>query len=299
VPFEAWEFGARSILGGLTGAYVGVLVAKRLIGYRVRTGDLFAPAVAVGWIGCLLTEAPGRPTALPWGIHALASVPGCVAGVAMHPSFAYEIVFPLAAFAALCWLRPRVHRPGALFCRAHPARRNGAACPASRGRRFSPRCSGSWCSAAAVRESLLGLRTLLTAASSALPGRRRALRRLLGERVVWITVKPFMDIATMLEERLLQCCGHVVTRGDAGALSESCQIAVVVRSEVEKGLFRALPESDPCSLVPAEQDSTRNHPELQPQRCTVHDEQIHIVTIERGCKLIVQTGFVEQITARA
>lgn len=62
----------------------------------------------------------------------------------------------------------------------------------------------------------LGLRTLLTAASAALPGRHRALRRLLGERVVRITVKPFMDIATMLEERLLQCCVHVATRGEAG-----------------------------------------------------------------------------------
>ncbi len=119
---QAWEFGARSILGGLTGAYAGVLVAKKLIGYRVPTGDLFAPAVAlgmaVGRIGCLLTEAPGRPTALPWGIHAPASVPacpGCVAGLAMHPSFAYEIAFHLAAFAALCWLRSRVHRPGELF----------------------------------------------------------------------------------------------------------------------------------------------------------------------------------------
>lgn len=62
----------------------------------------------------------------------------------------------------------------------------------------------------------LGLRTLLTAASAALPGRHRTLRRLLGERVVRITVKPFMDISTMLEERLLQCCVHVSTRGDAG-----------------------------------------------------------------------------------
>jgi phosphatidylglycerol---prolipoprotein diacylglyceryl transferase len=119
---EAWMFGARSILGGLTGAYLGVLIVKKAIGYRVRTGDLFAPAVAlgmaVGRVGCLLTEAPGRPTALPWGIHAPGTVPecpGCAAGAAMHPSFAYEIAFQLAAFAALCWLRPRVDRPGALF----------------------------------------------------------------------------------------------------------------------------------------------------------------------------------------
>lgn len=119
---EAWMFGSRSILGGLAGAYAGVLIAKRLIGYRGKTGDLFAPAVAagmaVGRIGCFLTEAPGRPTALPWGIHAPATVPecpGCLAGQAMHPSFVYEIVFQLAAFAALLWARDRVSRPGELF----------------------------------------------------------------------------------------------------------------------------------------------------------------------------------------
>src|SRR4051812_49316643 len=119
---DAWMFGARSILGGLTGAYAGVLIAKRLIGHREKTGDLFAPAVAlgmaVGRVGCLLTEAPGRPTTLPWGIHAPATVPdcpGCVAGQAMHPSFAYEIAFQLAAFAALIWLRSRVTQPGELF----------------------------------------------------------------------------------------------------------------------------------------------------------------------------------------
>lgn len=58
----------------------------------------------------------------------------------------------------------------------------------------------------------LGMSTLLTLASSALPGRRRKIRRLLGERVVRLTVKPFMDMSTMIEERLLQCCVHVGTR---------------------------------------------------------------------------------------
>lgn len=35
--------------------------------------------------------------------------------------------------------------------------------------------------------------------------------------MVRLTVKPFMDVATMLEERLLQCCVHVATRDEAGA----------------------------------------------------------------------------------
>ena len=65
---EQWAYGNRSILGGLVGAWLGVHVAKRLCGYRLRTGDLFAPAVAlgmaVGRIGCFLTEpdtALGHP----------------------------------------------------------------------------------------------------------------------------------------------------------------------------------------------------------------------------------------------
>ncbi|MBB4934648.1 prolipoprotein diacylglyceryl transferase [Lipingzhangella halophila] len=118
----AWEFGSRSILGGLLGAYIGVLVAKWLIGYTERTGDLFAPAVAlgmaVGRVGCLLTEAPGRPTDLPWGITAPVTTPacpGCVAGEAMHPSFVYEIAFQLLAFLVLLWLRDRLSAPGELF----------------------------------------------------------------------------------------------------------------------------------------------------------------------------------------
>lgn len=119
---EAWQFGSRSILGGLLGAYLGVLVAKRIGGYRGKTGDLFAPAVAlgiaVGRIGCHLTEAPGRPTTLPWGIHAPATTPdcpGCLTGQAMHPSFLYEIAFQLAAFVILLWLRDRISHPGELF----------------------------------------------------------------------------------------------------------------------------------------------------------------------------------------
>lgn len=85
---EQWAYGNRSILGGLVGAWLGVHLGKRLSGYRARTGDLFAPAVALGMaigrVGCLLTEP-----------HAWSFVP--------------EIAFHLAAFAGL-WLWAR-HQP--------------------------------------------------------------------------------------------------------------------------------------------------------------------------------------------
>jgi phosphatidylglycerol---prolipoprotein diacylglyceryl transferase len=116
----------RSILGALAGAYLGAVLVKRLIGYPRRTGDLFAPAVALGmaigrW-GCFFTEQVGTPTSLPWGItvspEAAARIPNCPAclrGVPMHPSFLYEIAFQAAMFGLLLWLRPRVRTPGDLF----------------------------------------------------------------------------------------------------------------------------------------------------------------------------------------
>jgi uncharacterized radical SAM superfamily Fe-S cluster-containing enzyme len=70
----------------------------------------------------------------------------------------------------------------------------------------------------------LGVSTLLTLASSALPGRRKKLRRMLGERVVRITVKPFMDISTMIEERLTQCCVHVGTRAAQDQCAPFCAV---------------------------------------------------------------------------
>jgi prolipoprotein diacylglyceryltransferase len=120
---EQWLYGNRSILGGLVGAWLGVHVAKRVTGYRLRTGDLFAPAVAlgmaVGRFGCLLTEQPGTPTRLPWGIRlddAAATRTGSPVGVPLHPSFVYEIAFHLLAFALLWWwLRHRPLPPGETF----------------------------------------------------------------------------------------------------------------------------------------------------------------------------------------
>lgn len=119
-------YGGKTVLGGLVGAYVGVEVTKRLIGYRRSTGDLFAPAVAlglaVGRVGCLLTEQVGTPTSLPWGITVPADVgaripncPQCLEGVPLHPSFAYEILFLAAMSVVMLWFRRRVRVEGDSF----------------------------------------------------------------------------------------------------------------------------------------------------------------------------------------
>ena len=124
---DAFMLGGRSILGGLAGAYVGAILVKRLLHYQRRTGDLFAPAVALGmaigrW-GCFLSEQVGTPTTVPWALHLDASTlaripncPYCTPGVALHPSFLYEIAFHAAMFVLLLWyFRPRVRVEGDLF----------------------------------------------------------------------------------------------------------------------------------------------------------------------------------------
>jgi phosphatidylglycerol:prolipoprotein diacylglycerol transferase len=109
--------GGRSILGGLTGGYIGVLITKRVVRYSRPTGDLFAPAIALGMaigrFGCFFSELPGTPTTLPWGIRLTAlqvarihNCPAYCRTSALHPSFAYEIVFHAVMFALL-WMRWR------------------------------------------------------------------------------------------------------------------------------------------------------------------------------------------------
>ena len=103
--------GPRSIIGGLAGGYLAIVVAKRALGYTLSTGDYYAAAIplalAIGRIGCFLSELPlGTPTDLPWGMtvspEAAAAFPRCPGcGGPMHPSMLYEIGFNVAAFGLI------------------------------------------------------------------------------------------------------------------------------------------------------------------------------------------------------
>jgi prolipoprotein diacylglyceryltransferase len=105
--------GPRSIIGGLAGGYVTVVLAKRALGYTLSTGDYYAAAIplalAIGRVGCFLSELPlGTPTDLPWAMTVSPEVaaafprcPGC--GGPMHPSMLYEIGFHAAAFGVIAW----------------------------------------------------------------------------------------------------------------------------------------------------------------------------------------------------
>ena len=58
----------------------------------------------------------------------------------------------------------------------------------------------------------LGLSTLVRLAGQAMLGNRSGFRKLVSERIKRLNVKPFMDMNTMIEERLMQCCVHVGTQ---------------------------------------------------------------------------------------
>ena len=113
---QGWSWQAllagRTIVGGLVGGTLGVLLVKRLLGIRGRHGNSFAAPIAlgmaVGRVGCLLAGCcAGIPTTLPWGVDFGDGIP-------RHPTQVYEALFCLSAFFILQRAR-RTARPGHLL----------------------------------------------------------------------------------------------------------------------------------------------------------------------------------------
>ena len=110
-----WPSG-KTIVGGLIGGLIGVELAKKLLGVRRSTGDLFVVpliiAMSIGRIGCFLTgpidHTEGIPTTLPWGIAMGDSVK-------RHPVALYEIAFLLLLAPATEWVRRRSKHSGDAF----------------------------------------------------------------------------------------------------------------------------------------------------------------------------------------
>ena len=50
---------------------------------------------------------------------------------------------------------------------------------------------------------------------------------MLADRVLRVTIKPFMDINTMIEERLTQCCVHVATVNEETAAHQCAPFCAV------------------------------------------------------------------------
>ncbi len=95
--------GGKSVLGGFLGGTIGVEIAKKLVGWRASTGDVWVPALAVGLIvgriGCQFSGTwdgtYGSPTALPWAWD-------YGDGIGRHPTAFYEIILVLS-LACVVW----------------------------------------------------------------------------------------------------------------------------------------------------------------------------------------------------
>jgi phosphatidylglycerol:prolipoprotein diacylglycerol transferase len=113
----------RTIIGGVAGGYIAVIIAKRRIGLKRPLGDLFAFALAggeaVGRWGCFLAGCCyGKVANVPWAIEDH--------GAFRHPTQIYSSLAAAAILALLFVLERRKKLPenalfyiqGALFCSA-------------------------------------------------------------------------------------------------------------------------------------------------------------------------------------
>jgi prolipoprotein diacylglyceryltransferase len=112
----AFLLGGKTIVGALIGALFSVEAAKKYLGIRSRTGDLFAlplcVGTAIGRVGCFLTgledHTSGVATSLPWGVNFGDGVP-------RHATQLYEIIFVLFLAALIVVASRRPHCEGDLF----------------------------------------------------------------------------------------------------------------------------------------------------------------------------------------
>lgn len=108
------DFTGKTLVGGLIGGYIGVEVAKKIVGITRSTGDAFALALplgqALGRVGCFLNGCCyGTPTQSPLGV--------VMHGAARHPVQLYEAGLDLALAAALFLIRETPRPEGHLFRR--------------------------------------------------------------------------------------------------------------------------------------------------------------------------------------
>jgi len=101
----------RTVVGGLIGGVLSVILMRRWLGIVTPSGNLFAPAIAlaiaVGRLGCFCAGCCyGVPVS--WGIN-------FGDGVLRHPTQLYESTFALALFVFLLATRRRFTEPGRLF----------------------------------------------------------------------------------------------------------------------------------------------------------------------------------------
>ena len=127
------DFNGMSVIGGISGGFIGVEVAKKFVSYKEYTGDLFVMPILIGHtigrLGCLLGGCCyGIKCKLPWGIVYPINSPvyfhqikneiislDSISTVAVHPVPYYEMIFNLCLLVVLYINKSRFHISGALF----------------------------------------------------------------------------------------------------------------------------------------------------------------------------------------
>ena len=104
--------GGRSLLGGLVVGWICVEIAKKRMGLKRSTGDLFAFALpageAVGRIGCYFNGCCyGTECTLPWSVYQH--------GAERHPVQLYSSFVALLTLGAVFWASRFARREGDLF----------------------------------------------------------------------------------------------------------------------------------------------------------------------------------------
>jgi len=115
-PSWIYYLSTKTILGGLAGGIIGVEIAKKTIGLRIKTGDYFVyPLIlgmVIGRIGCFLTGVSDGTVGLP-SPFILAFDQGD--GIARHPTSLYEIVFLILIWIVIASINDRKIRSGDRF----------------------------------------------------------------------------------------------------------------------------------------------------------------------------------------
>jgi len=127
------DFTRKTVIGGITGGFIGVELTKKKIGYPHSTGDAFALAIplghAIGRIGCFMGGCCfGTECNLPWAVtypegsvvHLTQLIHGMVpetatASVPVHPTQIYEIIFNLGLFTFFWIKRDSFKVSGSMF----------------------------------------------------------------------------------------------------------------------------------------------------------------------------------------
>jgi phosphatidylglycerol---prolipoprotein diacylglyceryl transferase len=107
--------GGKTIVGGLLGGWIGVEIAKKIVGVRFSTGDLYVfpliVGMSIGRVGCFLTGLPdhtyGDHTTLPWAVD--------FGDGPRHPTQLYDIVFLMLLGITLLIRMRRPHANGRIF----------------------------------------------------------------------------------------------------------------------------------------------------------------------------------------